>query len=267
MDEDEIRVYGSNPWKPDVERYQLSHDFIHVDYKGEIAWDNYDSSTSYGGSQEWFINLPGEHNYEIKKWGCGLVSAADILLYLSMYNSKFQTEITNKVKYLGNSTVITYESYMAYLLNMDFLYFPINGKFYVNGVDGVVISSGMKKYSKKYGLGLNTHWRWSRNKILPRIKEMLEKDIPVMLSGDRKILEKDGAVYLYKEPDSAASPEEEFSSHYVTVTGLIIDDIKHETWLKVSSWGRCYYINYDQYKDFSNEYSWCMISNVLDISY
>ncbi len=37
---------------------------------------------------------------------------------------------------------------------------------------------------------------------------------------------------------------------YVTITGLMIDNVKGQTILEISTWGEKYYINYEEYIEF-----------------
>ena len=53
--------------------------------------------------------------------------------------------------------------------------------------------------------------------------------------------------------------------HYVTITGVYIDDVKNETFFRVSSWGREYYIKYRDYIEYVNEFSSYLFSNILYI--
>lgn len=275
-DKEEIKTYKSNPLRSDVTVYKLSQDYIQVNYTGETAWDNFGSFISYGGAQDWFANLDEPHNNEIDEWGCGLISGADILLYLAKGNlkyssSKYRTPDTDKVKYIDDSGYIEYGSYMEYLSYMEQMYFPINQKnliyntFEIKGIDGLSIQNGMNRYMDIHNIHLDAQWGMSKSKILPRIEEMLQNDIPVMLSGDAT--EKNTFVNLYRWNEKAQNYEQvvSFSSHYVTVTGLTIDDIGHKTWLEVSSWGRKYFIDYNEYISFMTENSNRIVTNILYI--
>ena len=42
----------------------------------------------------------------------------------------------------------------------------------------------MNRYIYIHNIHLDVQWGMSKRKILPRIEEMLQNDIPVMLSGD-----------------------------------------------------------------------------------
>lgn len=67
--------------------------------------------------------------------------------------------------------------------------------------------------------------------------------------------------YSY-EPDSN---ETNVSSHFITVTGYIEDNIAEKKMLKISSWGREYYIDYDEYIAYVENYSNFKLSNVVYI--
>ncbi len=54
----------------------------------------------------------------------------------------------------------------------------------MKGTDGLSIQNGMNRYMDIHNIHLDVQWGMSKRKILPRIEEMLQNDIPVMLSGD-----------------------------------------------------------------------------------
>lgn len=110
----------------------------------------------------------------------------------------------------------------------------------------------MNRYIDIHNIHLDVQWGMSKSKILPRIEEMLQNDIPVMLSGNAtekiRLL-----IYIDEMKRHKIYEQVVFSIHYVTVTGLTIDDIGHKIWLEVSSWGRKYFIDYNEYISFITE--------------
>ena len=40
------------------------------------------------------------------------------------------------------------------------------------------------------------------------------------------------------------------NGHYATITGLLIDNVKGQTMLEISSWGKKFYVNFDEYLDY-----------------
>jgi len=53
------------------------------------------------------------------------------------------------------------------------------------------------------------------------------------------------------------------SGHYVTVTGMLVDEVKKQTMLEISSWGKKYYINYDEYIELVDLHSNYLMCNIL----
>ena len=53
------------------------------------------------------------------------------------------------------------------------------------------------------------------------------------------------------------------SGHYVTVTGMLVDEVKKQTMLEISSWGKKYYINYDEYIELVDLHSNYFMCNIL----
>lgn len=55
--------------------------------------------------------------------------------------------------------------------------------------------------------------------------------------------------YIFEQNTKAKS----FKNHFVTVTGMIVDNVKNQRYLKISSWGSEYYIDYDAYLENMTE--------------
>ncbi|MFT4145142.1 MAG: hypothetical protein QM644_11865 [Mobilitalea sp.] len=53
--------------------------------------------------------------------------------------------------------------------------------------------------------------------------------------------------------------------HYVTVTGIVKDDVAGRIMLRISSWGREYYINYEEYRDYIESHSGTYTSSMVHI--
>ncbi len=283
-DYEEVTTYKTSPRYNDMEIYQLKHDYVSV--------ENDDENKDYGGYQGWFANI----NETIKEYGCGLISACDVLLYLAQSDEQYATKITNNVTKEGNGRY-NYDLYMAYLAYMENEYFHIRGdgdttginqmldwlgQDGITGIMGTAVANKMNRYFDKYDMGLKADWRFSEKKLIPRIKEMLEDDIPVPIAANgiqdeyKELYPKkdendfdweDLCPYLYenKQMDDGVCSHEysksnwTFKNHYVTVTGLIIDGVTNKeedkVWLHVSSWGESYYIKYSEYETYLKEYA------------
>ena len=100
--------------------------------------------------------------------------------------------------------------------------------------------------------------------------EMLSKDIPITLSIGP--MRKNGVMFYDWMPDEQNKynfesyyHEDPVSGHYVTITGLMYDESGRKM-LEISSWGRKYYINSDEYMEAVKKYSNFLFSNILYIN-
>lgn len=55
------------------------------------------------------------------------------------------------------------------------------------------------------------------------------------------------------------------NGHYVTVTGIIKDNISYRIMLRISSWGKQYYINYEEYREYIENYGDTFTSSMVYI--
>ena len=76
------------------------------------------------------------------------------------------------------------------------------------------------------------------------------------VTSDAKIRRKP---YYYK------SAYDDIHGHYVTVTAIVKDDVAGRIMLRISSWGREYYINYEEYRDYIESYSGTYTSSLVHI--
>lgn len=238
----------------------------------ELSNPNYvqvikDSYSSYGGNQMWF---QGESkcstDYVLRSYGCGTIAVSDIFLYLAMQNEAMQTSITSAV--LQGRKTVKYDDYDLYVRKIN--------KYYTHtrriiAVLGPKIASAINSYSRDYGLGLKAAWRWKLTyyDMLDIMEEMLSMDIPIILSigpnWPKLWGEKGVSFYELKEidyhdantgTDNKNKPyyyhavKQAVNSHYVAVTGIIKDDIAGTIMLRISSWGKMYYLNYEEYRDY-----------------
>ncbi len=267
----EVKKYNSNPLKNEVTLLRWNQEYISVKYAGSEAWSNNDSPFSYGGSQMWFYNEEHKDMFLgniIENCGCGLISVSDILLYLALKNPKYSTMETEKIMLTqdGNGK-INYDIYLSYIRQMDLKDFPVTPEI---GILGPVIALGINKYSSRNGFDLSAKWCASKEKLLPRIEKMLRLDIPVTFSigpmGGH-------GVHFYdwkpQENDTYCFRIENYTylvdAHYVTVTGLLVDDVKKQTMLELSSWGKKYYINFEEYIHTVDAHSNYLFSNIVYI--
>lgn len=206
-------------------RIGLKSEYIRVSC-GNDWWSNsMHSNCSYGGNQGWF----GDEDKYLRPMGCGLISCADILLYKTGRVQLTKQEYTDYVRSLNTGSLTV-------------------GKRL--GVNGLSLARGLKKKLKELGMSAKVCWCFSKKKILPRIKMMLEADYPVTISVGPHLGKKRLGVEFYTRNSKNEFVLPDWRSglvrdHYVTVTGVIEND--DGIWLEISSWGEKYYISWNEY--------------------
>ena len=225
-------------------RLGLANGYVRVDCGDEQHPRTTDDGLTFGGNQSWFS---GEG--VIAPLGCGLISCADILLYLS------------------GRRLIGFEEYRDFVRSIG------KGRLKVRrrlGVNGISMAFGMQSRLKALGMPRKVRWCFSKKKILPRIRDMLERDIPVTISAGPQLLfskrRRTGiSLYTRDEDGGFILPSWRGSlvrDHYMTVTAVIERDGK--TMLEVSSWGERYYIDWDEYLKYINTFG-TFFSNIMYI--
>ena len=218
---------------------------------------------SFGGNQGWVASDKSNSKWKeraINGYGCGLVGAADVLLY-----------ILGNVAIPAETTLNTREDYMAYLNRLEKKYFHIFPKL---GLSGILLSLGLNLYflihrrqiKKETGCTYRARWAVRPSKLLDRIKEMLENDIPVIISiGPGFFRKQKVKFYNCEEKDGKLKfkPVTQTKDHYVTITGVL--ETENVTMLEISSWGKKYYVNWEEYKRYVRKYDNYYFSNILYI--
>ncbi len=230
-----------------------------------------EAQPSYGGSQMWFSAVRRfNKDYILYHYGCGTIATADLLLYLSRRKKTMKTPVTALA--LDMEENIVYPNYTSYVRLIHDQY---TKTLPFLAVLGPAAASAINTYSDSYGLGLQAAWKWTLNyyDMYDLIEEMLQKDIPVILSigpNTPKLWGKKGIpFYELREIDydstiptgtegtaERSKPyyykavKYDINGHYVTVTGLIKDELTGRIMLRISSWGSPYYINYEEYRDY-----------------
>lgn len=205
------------------------------------------SELSYGGCQSW---LSGE---TAQKSGCGLVAAADLLIYLHRYggcDARF-------FQRLPEEDPIPAEIYDYYAGLLRKRYFPLARSF---GLNAFLLAIGMNRFFRDNGLSPRARWGVPERSFWPSIGSMLARDIPVILCvGINFPLPwgKEQLSFYSRQQSGEYRRTAAAHAHYVTVTGM------DEEWLRVSSWGREYHIRRDEYDRYRKEHSCGLYSNIL----
>ena len=121
-------------------------------------------------------------------------------------------------------------------------------------------STPIQRFFRKFRLPLRAKWAVKWETLFPAIERMLQQDLPVILAVGQsfpRIWRKDKLTFYRKTPDGQYRPATATRAHFVNVTGM--DDC----WLRVSSWGRCYFINREEFCQFAKKYSLRWLCNIV----
>ena len=233
-----FRRYGIPGMEQENEMRKIKHPFIRVQTN---------TGKSYGGSQAW---LP--YNF-LKKSGCGVIGATDVLLYLNCWHPKCQSKTFRRLSRLQ----MTLSDYKTCALRMWKYYLPVMPGF---GINGLGLMLGINWYFLKNRIPMRAVWNVSGKKIWQSVDSMLQRDIPVILSvgpNFPRIWGKQKLNFYTKKSDGTYVVSAKTQAHYVTVTG------RDESWICISSWGKEYYIKIEEYQDYVKKYSSYLVSNIL----
>lgn len=245
-----------------------------------------DTNVFYGGSQMWFPeNSWFSRNYVIHNYGCGTIAAADLLLYLAIKNSSYRNPLTESV--LQGIDSAYYIDYMNYVHAIDHSYTRTKRWLAVLGPQ---LASAINSYANNYALKVRAKWKFSLSyyDMLEAMEEMLSYDIPAILSigpNTPKLWGKKGIPFYrqYTKENRNISDcsesnmvlpieyytyqpvQHNINSHYITVTGIYKDPITPSIMLSISSWGKQYYVNYEEYREYINDYSGTLTSSIIYI--
>lgn len=202
-----------------------------------------DTAASYGGNQSW------AESKSIQRCGCGLVAAADLLLYLHARHPEL-----GGLREISRSYPIKREDYERLLRRLE-RFMPLLPPF---GMNGLTLTAGLEAYFLRYKLPYRIRWGVPSKKLFEKTEEMLRRDIPVILAigPNMPILWGKERVKFYAHTPMGYVPHSSAKSHYVTVTG--IDD----KYLHISSWGRSYYIDRAEYVEYAKKHSSWIVTNI-----
>lgn len=241
-----------------------------------------------GGNQNWWLeglNIKPKNevedlgiylalpDYRMRSKGCGVIAMTDVELYLTQQHAGYSRRF-NKIKYDKTDGFIKKDDYMKYAeYNMNHVYGPGDSILeYEAGVLPLNMKLGIQSFLK-----FNNHpykkAKWApvsagddkaKTKLIDKIKTMISNDLPVVFSYYSS--DKNDEIKLYFEENGAKDKKGSFrdvNSHYMTIIGYskFSGEKKSCSYvLKVVSWGKIYYINYDEYADKLSYFS-----NILEI--
>ncbi len=191
---------------------------------------------SYGGNQM------RSDSPTIRKCGCGPVAALDTMLYLERRSQ---------------DGPIPLPEYNTALTELCHRFFPLFPPF---GINGLALTLGMNRLLHERALPYRAVWMMSGSKLWERVEKMLAFDLPVILSVGPNFpafWRNDRLPFYTRSAEGSFRRATATKGHYVTATGI------DEQWIRISSWGREYYINREEYERYTKENSSYAFSNLI----
>lgn len=217
----------------------LQHPYIFIGYR---------TGKSYGGAQQ------RSGNTMVSKVGCGIIAATDTLLYLRRYHTGDDDAFFHG---LDSSSPLPVDQYNDVIAQMRRKYLPL---IPYAGINGLMLSVGMNRCFHDHRMPFTARWSFSGSRIWDNIETMLEKDIPVIMSVGPNFpffwRNERACFYVFRQ-DEGYVPATSTKAHYFTVTGM--DD----QWLRISSWGRLYFLNRKEFEHYMRYHSAPFVSNIL----
>ena len=140
------------------------------------------------------------------------------------------------------------------------------------GLNGLSMAMDFNDYCDSHDINYHASWNTDISRIKKNIINMLDNSIPCVLAiGPNYFSDKGIDFYdidndnLFNPYDLTIKKMENKNDHYVTVTGLLEDNINGNCLLEISSYGYKYYINYSDYHDYVFERMDYIFSNILYI--
>ena len=220
---------------------QIRHAYISV-RKGQTR--------TFGGSQMYSASKT------MREVGCGVIAALDLLLYLNRVHLGSRCEMFSAALDDGS---IDEKEYDELARSLSRRFFPIIPKL---GINGLMLAAGLNVFFRRYHFPFRASWGIGSRLLWSSISDMLASDIPVILSiGPNFPLfwQKNELNFYARVPAGELRPACKIKSHYVTVTGM------DETHLRISSWGREYYIDKEEYLSYIRHHSGSIVSNIVRV--
>lgn len=206
-------------------------------------------SATLGGNQRWM------KSQVLQRCGCGVVAALDLIRYLHLYRDGFRTDFFTGIP---ESRALPRPVYDLCAQRMR-LYVPVLPPV---GTSGIALAAGLNRYFRRYSLPLTARWGVPRAQLWEEIGAMLADDLPVILSiGNSfpRLWQRGGAALYRRSADDSMCETAHIQAHFVTVVGI------DAQWLRISSWGREYYLSKDEYLSYCRQHSLDLLCSIVRI--
>ena len=188
--------------------------------------------------------------------GCGVVAAQEVLLYLCRYHGGNGSALFSEELLFGPA--VSAESYNRSLDRIRAQYLPLIPHVGVNGI-GLIL--GLNSAFRRCELPFSARWAISSGRFYPAMEEMLAQDIPVIFSvgPNFPVLWGRAKVGLRPDPEDRRTSAQAISAHYMIAVGLDAQNIH------VSSWGRRFAVDRQEYDRYVKRFSSSIVSNLVSI--
>ncbi len=197
-----------------------------------------DEKEYYGGNQNLFPEK------KLKGYGCGLIAATDVIIYLMDCPNTF-----------------AWDQYYEYVKKIEkyFFYLPFLG------MSGMALSLGINRVFHHYRMPYRARWRLLplRDSSRRKIEEMLEDHLPVIIAigpNFPNVFGKKSVSLYHKITENTYHNCGSVHNHFVVIT-----DCAPDGKMKISSWGKTFYIDWKEYLEYSRRKSNPVFTNYLEI--
>ena len=217
-----------------MERISLQNEDVSVIRAGE-------PDGSCGGNQNWFRNTPLEY---ATNQGCGMIAAVDVANFMQnrgrISYDEYEKCIVSFIKQHPFTKLFLHEFRRR------------NKSVFAIGILPNQISRFLNKGGKKAGVPVRFKWNGfhGHKNMYQKIKAMINANIPVVWA----IYSRKGRLNLYRFNQATSKYEVIASTNNHFVTAVAVEE-SHEgqklrRMIEVSSWGKGFYIDYDEYLEF-----------------
>lgn len=203
--------------------------------------------SSFGGDQR------ASGDRVMQRCGCGVVAAADLLLYLHFWH---EDAVLPPLRSVPREQSLRQEQYDKLLARLRQRYIPL---VYPFGTSGFALAAGLNRFFKRCAVPYRARWGVPSALFWETMEQMLREDVPVILSVGMnfpRVWEKE-RVNFYRAGGEEPAVSHRVRAHFVVVTGL--DD----EWMEIATWGKLRYIRRTEYDAFRKEHSGTLLSNLL----
>ena len=219
---------------------------ISVDYV-QIRQGN---TFSHGGSQLWFPKDGTFKDAAIRTGGCGLIAILDFMLWYENRAGKGRKSLFSEPADVArkNGPVPDREAYMDGIRRL-FRRYPSLPKL---GTSSLFLPLFLNLYllRNRAKIRVSFLFRNTADKRMRIIRNSLNDGFPVIMAIGARInpFSKMKGVTFYVEQNGTVRPGiPDVHRHFVTITGIRFpEDVTEPVYLEISSWGRKFFVNYDE---------------------